>query len=192
MDVKKGGIEYTDLQKQALAAIYSPTSGLSEDFYLGELYVECATQGDGIVGNYIVSSDADIKRLNAALILCPDHPQAAAIQTGIAQYQRTQQIMASASEAITSAQAAEATRSQAVAEGVYAESGKHLIGTEILPGTWQSVDEKVEDCYWELSNSTGEIIDNNFISVAPQFTIVIPTDAAGFTNTGCAFQRIGD
>jgi len=82
--------------------------------------------------------------------------------------------------------------SQAADAGIYAYVGKHLVGSEVQPGTWQSVGDKVQDCYWEISDASGDIIDNNFISVAPQFTINIPADAAGFTNTGCAFQRIGD
>ena len=64
------------------------------------------------------------------------------------------------------------------------------VGKDIQPGTWRSVGEKVEDCYWEVSDAQGEIMDNNFISVAPQFTIQIPSDAAGFTNTGCTFERM--
>lgn len=119
------------------------------------------------------------------MILCPDHPNAALIQAAIDKFNQTQ-------VAATSALAAASSRADAAAAGTYADSGKHLVGTEIQPGTWQTVRDKVEDCYWEVSDASGNIIDNNFISVAPQFTITIPSEAAGFSNTGCAFQRIGD
>ena len=48
------------------------------------------------------------------------------------------------------------------------------------------------DCYWEVSDESGNIIDNNFISIAPQFTINIPSSASGFTNNGCTFQWISE
>ena len=105
------------------------------------------------------------------VILCPDHPQAAMIQANI--------------DAVTG-------QSQALADGHYASPGSHLVGSEVQPGTWQSVGDRVTSCYWEISDSQGNIIDNNFISVAPQFTITIPSDAAGFTNRGCAFEWIGE
>jgi hypothetical protein len=49
----------------------------------------------------------------------------------------------------------------------------------------------VENCYWEISDAQGNILANNFISVAPQFTIVIPASAAGFTVEGWGFRWIG-
>ena len=111
----------------------------------------------------------------AELILCPDHPDALAIQAAIQKNNALQGVKSSNLAAAT-------VRSKAASDGTYAESGKHLVGTEIQPGTWQTVRDRVEDCYWELSDASGNILDNNFVSVAPQFTITIPADAAGFTN----------
>lgn len=182
---KKSGTEYTPQQLQAYATGFDPVQGIGMDFRLGELYEKCATMGDVIAGNYFFVKPEEARAAAGQLILCPDHPNAVAIQAAIDKFNSLQVTMSS--------NLAEATvRSQAVADGIYAESGKHLVGTEIEPGTWQTVKDKVEDCYWELSDASGNIIDNNFISVAPQFTLVIPADAAGFTNTGCAFRRIGD
>ena len=70
-------------------------------------------------------------------------------------------------------------------------TGKYLVGKEVQPGTWQSQGDKVEDCYWEISDAKGEIIANNFISVSPQSTLTIPASAAGFTVKGCGFRWIG-
>lgn len=44
---------------------------------------------------------------------------------------------------------------------------------------------------WEISDGQGNILDNNFVSVAPQVTVQIPDTAAGFTNNGCAFEWVG-
>ena len=175
-----GGTDYSEQQTNAITTAYGAGHTMES---LKTLYGLCAE-----IDGYIVKPTAadGSGRLSASqateasgmLVLCPDHPQATAIQGNIA--------------AVGAAAAAASAQDQAVADGTYAEPGKYLIGTEIQPGTWQSVGTKVTDCYWEVSDSQGEIIDNNFISVAPQFTIQIPADAAGFTASGCSFQRIGD
>ena len=67
--------------------------------------------------------------------------------------------------------------------------GSYLIGPEIPAGVWQVQADKVESCYWEISDATGGIIDNNFISVAPQFEVTVPSSAAGFTTEGCGGWR---
>jgi hypothetical protein len=108
-------------------------------------------------------------------------------------HRRLGQTRAAASVAsAASASSSAAVERQALADGTLVHPGKYLVGKDIPPGTWQSLGSKVTDCYWEISDFQGEIMDNNFISVAPQFTINIPADAAGFTATGCSFQRIGD
>jgi hypothetical protein len=132
------------------------------------LYSLCATSA----GHYFtgeVSSD-QAKEVKAALTLCPDHPKRAQLKAN-----------AAAGEAL------EADR----ANGKLVYSGKYLVGKEVKPGTWQSQGEKVEDCYWEISDAQGNILENNFISVAPQFNIYIPATASGFTVRGCGFRWIG-
>jgi hypothetical protein len=131
------------------------------------LYGLCATTA----GHYVeetVSSD-QAKEITKALTLCPDHPKRA-------------QLKANAAAGL----AEEADR----ANGKLVGPGKYLVGKTAQPGTWQSQGEKVEDCYWEISDAQGNIIENNFISVAPQFTIYIPPTASGFTVRGCSFRWI--
>lgn len=175
--IPTGGTDLTDVQKAALSA-----AGSTSRSTLETLYGLC-----GRIGGYPTNienfalgrlSDGQVKEAQAMLILCPDHPGAAQIQSNI--------------DAAGAAVAAASASAQAEVDGELAKPGKHLVGPDIRPGTWQSVGDRVEDCYWEVSDSSGEIIDNNFISVAPQFTITIPSSAAGFTNSGCTFRRIGD
>ena len=169
-EAKRSGTEYSDLQRAAVAA-----AGYSDIDSLKSLYGLCGAV-DGFYTKQIVS-DSQAHEAAGMLTLCPDHPRAAQIQANI--------------DKRTAASVAASSASQAVQDGTYAMQGKHLVGSEIQPGTWQSVGAKVEDCYWEVSDSSGNIIDNNFISVAPQFSITIPPEAAGFTNQGCEFERVG-
>jgi hypothetical protein len=75
-------------------------------------------------------------------------------------------------------------------------SGKYLIeystpqkrGT-VPPGTYQTSRSRVADCYWEISDSEGNILDNNFISVAPSITVTVPASASGFTSRNCGTWR---
>ncbi|KQR64136.1 hypothetical protein ASF98_11590 [Arthrobacter sp. Leaf337] len=103
------------------------------------------------------------------MTLCPDHPKRAELE-------------ASAAAGV----ALESDR----ANGKLVYSGKYLVGKSVQPGTWQSQGEKVEDCYWEISDAQGNILENNFINIAPQFTIYIPATASGFTVQGCGFRWI--
>ncbi|MBT2548937.1 PASTA domain-containing protein [Arthrobacter sp. ISL-65] len=132
------------------------------------LYSICAqTAGHYLTGD--VSGD-QTKEVKAALTLCPDHPKRAQLKANVA-----------AGEALEEDRA----------NGRLVYSGKYLVGKDVKPGTWQSQGEKVEDCYWEISDAQGNILDNNFISVAPQFNIYIPATASGFTVNGCGFRWIG-
>lgn len=133
------------------------------------LYGLCATTAGHYVEETVSSSQA--KEITKALTLCPDHPKRAQLEVNAA-----------------AGLAAEADS----ANGKLVGSGKYLVGKTAQPGTWQSQGEKVEDCYWEISDAQGNIIENNFISVAPQFTIYIPPTASGFTVRGCSFRWISN
>lgn len=131
------------------------------------LYSLCAqTAGHYFDGTV---SEGQAKEIAAALMLCPDHPKRAALE-------------ASASAGVS----LEADR----ANGKLVYSGKYLVGKTAQPGTWQSQGESVKDCYWEVSDAQGNIMANNFISIAPQLTIYVPASAAGFTVEGCGFRWI--
>lgn len=39
--------------------------------------------------------------------------------------------------------------------------GFYLVGKEIAPGVWRSSGD-LDDCYWEITTKTGDIIDNHF------------------------------
>lgn len=168
------GADFTAQQQAAVATAYGPTGTVDQ---LDTLFSLCGEVQSYYVREGIIS-DSQASEAAGMLLLCPDHPSAAILQQRI--------------EAIRAQGQADQARIDAIAAGTYAAEGSHLVGSELRPGTWRSMGDKVEDCYWEISDSTGEIIDNNFISIAPQFELSIPSSAAGFTNSGCEFERIGD
>lgn len=129
---------------------------------LANLYAICTTRSNMDAGSTV---PVDTQEVTGALILCPDHPGAETIRKNIG-------------------------IRNAIAAGEQVSDGHYLVGTDVQAGTWQSVGPKVTDCYWEVSDAQGNIIDNSFISTAPQLTIDIPAGAAGFTVQGCTFQRL--
>lgn len=70
-------------------------------------------------------------------------------------------------------------------------NGRYLVGDRVGPGTYTTT-RPVEECYWERSDAQGNIIDNNFISIAPPITVTIYASDAGFTSQNCGtWQRVG-
>lgn len=94
-----------------------------------------------------------------ALPLCPDHPDAANIEV--------------------------------IAEMIKnsVSPGSKIIGKDMKPGVYETYKDRVEDCYWELSDSQGNIIDNNFVSVAGRLT-VNTAGAYGFTSRSCGEWKL--
>lgn len=70
-------------------------------------------------------------------------------------------------------------------------NGKYLVGDRIQPGTY-TISETVSDCYWERSDAQGNIIDNNFISIAPSVTVTILESDAGFTSKNCGEWKLAE
>lgn len=69
-------------------------------------------------------------------------------------------------------------------------SGTYTVGIEIAPGTYQT--GSVRNCYWARLDADGQIIDNNFISGAPQARVTIRGSDFGFTTDGCGtWEQVG-
>lgn len=169
----------TDTEELALTTAYGEVNAGS----LHYLYGICAGTAS-YPWAYETLSPSQALEVSGALVICPDHPKAAAVAAALAE----QQAAAAQQQAAAAQQAVD---EQLRAEGRLIGPGSYLIGVDILAGTWQSEGERVEDCYWEVSDAQGNIMDNNFISVAPQFTITVPAGAAGLTISGCTFRWIG-
>lgn len=164
-NVEKIGGTPSPAEKAAFSAAGKPDAESAK-----YIYSVCATTAGPYSVPGPIGADTG-KSITAAFMLCPDHPKRAQMEANVADG------LAIASDR---------------ANGKWVSSGKYLVGKTVQPGTWQSLGEKVEDCYWEISDAQGNILENNFINIAPQFTIYIPATAAGFTVQGCGFRWIGE
>ncbi|MDQ0733782.1 hypothetical protein [Arthrobacter agilis] len=163
--------ELTTIEQKALTTAYGDEA---EPTSIETLYGMCATTSGYPID--AVGTGPQARETSGAVLLCPDHPKIDAIKAGITK--------GMAQDGIEAAMAEDRKNGKLLA------SGSYLIGTEAVPGTWQSQGEKVTDCYWEVSDAQGNILANNFINVAPPFTISVPADAAGLTIEGCAFRWV--
>ncbi|WP_147992377.1 hypothetical protein [Streptomyces sp. t39] len=61
----------------------------------------------------------------------------------------------------------------------------------ITPGRWR-VSGDLEDCYWERTSRSGEILDNNFATSAQEITVTIRASDGQFTARGCGvWEKVG-
>lgn len=57
-------------------------------------------------------------------------------------------------------------------------------GGEIGPGRYR-VEGDLEDCYWERTSRSGEILDNSFATSAQEITVTVRGSDGQFTSEGC-------
>jgi hypothetical protein len=62
--------------------------------------------------------------------------------------------------------------------------GTHLVPGEVKPGRYQTLADKVTDCYWERS-SGGRTVANDFLTGAARVTVTILKSDDAFTSRGC-------
>lgn len=58
----------------------------------------------------------------------------------------------------------------------------------ISPGTYRA-SGAMEDCYWERTSKSGEIIDNSFATSVQVVTVTIASSDGQFTSRGCAVWK---
>jgi hypothetical protein len=148
------------LEQQALAA-----AGYTDPTAITSLYSLCAEVDPNSV--YASPSHAmsasQSSEVAGMLTLCPGHPQAALINEAVA-------------------------RGQAEAAGELFYSGTFLVGAEVKPGTY-AVEGTINDCYWERTDATGEIIDNAFVVGARRVQVTIRGSDYSFHSEGCGQWR---
>ncbi|RLP68331.1 hypothetical protein D9V29_13980 [Mycetocola manganoxydans] len=153
---------------------------------LGFLYARCADLGtDDPPTGYWPSA-------YAALTLCPEHPDAAAVIA------RADEAIAAETEA-AAAEAAEraaaeksvAQRVQEIEDGTRILGGIHRVGEGIESGTYVSEGD-IENCYWERLDNTGAIIENGFHVSALRIEVAIGVGDYSFSSQRCGeWIRVG-
>lgn len=153
-----------DEQKAAIAAAYG-VDGDPQD--IAVLYGICAERLSQFGYLEDGGSPAQVREVRAALLLCPDHPDLADLESLLSTSVEMQQLRDSG---------------RIFAAGVY------RVGKEIKPGTY-AIEGEIVDCYWERQDSSGEIIDNNFISAAKRVEVTIRSSDYAFSSSGCGEWR---
>lgn len=150
----------TPLETQA-----ARTAGLA---VVGSLFAFCAEvdSPDDFVEPDFEMDDTQAATVAGALVLCPDHPQAAVYR-------------------------AAATRGRADAklraQGRLFGDGTYRVGAEVKPGTY--VTRNVDGCYWERQDSRGDTIKNFFTHSAKRVVVTIRGSDYGFLSRGCGTWR---
>lgn len=78
--------------------------------------------------------------------------------------------------------------------GTFVVSSKPVVGEDgepeqtIPPGTYRAKGE-MENCYWERTSESGEIIDNNFATSARSITVTIRSSDGQFTSRECGVWK---
>lgn len=176
---------------------------------LMDLYSKCATYNMGFLENDVLNSD-EARDVEAAATLCPDHPEIntvkamSAPQAGQieAEDNRIQELIekreAAAREAEEEARVQEEAEEKAAEEARKKEEeeqrkaeenmiapGSYLVGDDVKPGTYKSTHPGFENCYWEVSDKNGNIINNNWVIEGTSMIAVIPKSAYIFETHGC-------
>lgn len=158
---------FTPTEKKALeAAGLDPNSEASSSM-LELMHQSCESPRLGYTSKDVPWSESQRKGVEADLILCPDHPDRAEIEAEMKGGEET-----------------DAKKSQ----GLIIEPGTHKVGDQITPGTFVTEsknDKPFQQCYWERLDSTGNIIDNNFITSAFRAEVTIDPSDYSFNSTGC-------
>lgn len=173
-DTEFNGGDLTDVEQKALVKAYGKDSSEKS---IKSLYSVCTK----LAGNPIdeVKSGPQAAELSGAIMVCPDHPKI-----------ETMKATAATGETLI---AEEKARAEAVENGTFIASRDtpYRVGSEIQPGTYRTTGQ-FEDCYWEISDAAGNIMDNNFATFATDITVTIPPTAAGFTTNRCGgWMKVG-
>jgi hypothetical protein len=62
--------------------------------------------------------------------------------------------------------------------------GTHRVGQDVAPGTYVA-NHRVDGCYWERQDPTGNIIDNNFVGSALRVEVTVRASDFGFQSEDC-------
>lgn len=130
-------------------------------------YEQCVEHDTRWTLNLWPVSRQQVPEAEAALTLCPNHPNAAAIRERIG---------------------GQGQLEQELQDGVAFYDGTYRVGKRIQPGTYATT-EGVEGCYWERTDDAGETIDNNFVPSAPRVETTIQAGDYSFYSEGCGLWR---
>lgn len=162
-DSCEGTANAGSIDADELAALKAANCADTDDYEaIATLYAICAQNSPAAYSDIPWSAE-QVDEVKGALMLCPQHPQAAGIRKSMA-----------------AARALDAER----ASGVRFGDGQYRVGKEIKAGRYESTDVS-DGCYWERQDRNGNIIDNNFVGSASRVEVNIRTSDYGFETRDC-------
>ncbi|WP_145033609.1 hypothetical protein [Micrococcus luteus] len=156
---------------------------VSPDTSLRWAYTACAQTMMGNIdkatGGPYMRTESQRDEVRAAMALCPSHPD----------IEKVRLFLGDADVQVTGSN----EEQQAPRDTGLVRNGTYRVGTQVKPGTYvaETKDTPMEGCYWEVNDSTGNIMDNKFVNSAFRVEMTIPADAASVTIKRCvAFKQV--
>lgn len=154
----------TDTEEAAIE-----TAKYEDESSIGTLYSICAESDLGDVEQSLPWSSGQIAERKGALVLCPDHPDREAVE-----------------ERMEKGLEEEEARSR----GEIFNDGTYKVGEDLQAGTYVTESEEPFDgCYWERLDSSGEIIENNFVNSGFRVQVTISSSDYSFSAERCGQWR---
>ncbi|MFI6029896.1 hypothetical protein [Amycolatopsis magusensis] len=163
-EATRAGAPLTEREQEAFRA-----SGYDAEASITTLYGLCAevdSTNTYASGKHSASA-SQVQEILGVLALCPDHPHAAKLK-------------ATADRGVADADLEKAGR--------LFGAGTFRVGEEVKPGKYVSEGD-IEGCYWERTDSKGEIIDNNFVNSAKRVEVTIRSGDYSFHSERCGQWR---
>lgn len=154
----------SDIEQRALETAYPKNPRVSS---LATLYSICAENDSGWMSHIrTAGSPPQLRELEGALILCPDHPQRQKAEGFVEVAQANNKLEE---------------------EGRIFYDGTYRVGKKVPPGTYFAKPGG-DGCYWERTDRAGNIIDNNYSN---GLRVEMTVDDADFSITveGCGEWR---
>lgn len=168
----------SEIERQAVMTAYGDTdwdeidSATDRQHFrdaVATLHAICASTSDMMLSSEHRMSADQTDEIRGALELCPNHPRAEFMQqkveSDIAENKRVQELWD---------------------KGLRIKEGTLKVPDEVSYGTWHTISDKVENCYWETRDANGNIIENNFINGGVGASVNIYQGVASFYSSGCS------
>lgn len=167
-----GGTTFSETEQKALdalgqAATDDDKEAAPDDVRLADIYALCATPGFYFAISPGISTDEQASQLEAALILCPEAPDADSARTSLSTYDAN----------VTAGN-----------DGTRFNDGTWKVGEEIKPGTYKP-ESPSDNCRWFRYDDKGDWIESSYDKTQAEIVVTIDATDATFESRNCGYWR---
>ncbi|MBS3180272.1 MULTISPECIES: hypothetical protein [unclassified Pseudoclavibacter] len=167
-----GGTTFSETEQKALDALGQAATDddkdvAPDDVRLADVYALCATPGFYFAISPGISTDEQSSQLEAALILCPEHPDAESARTSLNTYEAN----------VTAGN-----------DGTRFNDGVWKVGDEIKPGTYKP-ETPSDNCRWFRYDDKGEWIETSYDKTQAEIVVTIDAKDSTFESRNCGYWR---